>query len=170
MSHISVDVSELDFEWGEEMSLLSSLLGGGGDSHSNFGAVLVCCCITCILRLPCWVNRALQWGHSYGFSPVWLNLWRFKWNESANALPHMSHENGRSPVCDLNIIFRIILTSVFGWSGQKNLLYTEYNWEKLKYTVNGNHKLITWQFTVYFHWLKWSIIRLIRSSKTLFGG
>ena len=94
---------------GEEMSLLSSLLGGGGDSHSNFGAVLVCCCITCILRLPCWVNRALQWGHSYGFSPVWLNLWRFKWNESANALPHMSHENGRSPVCDLNNIFRTII-------------------------------------------------------------
>ena len=100
-------VSSVGFwQRGEEMSLLSSLLGGGGDSHSNFGAVLVCCCITCILRLPCWVNRALQWGHSYGFSPVWLNLWRFKWNESANAFPQISHENGRSPVWDLNIIFR----------------------------------------------------------------
>lgn len=136
MSHISVDVSELDFEWGEEMSLLSSLLGGGGDSHSNFGAVLVCCCITCILRLPCWVKRALQWGHSYGFSPVWLNLWRFKWNESANALPHMSHENGRSPVCDLNIIFRTITTSVL----DRQKPYCTLDTLEWKQTVN-NHKI-----------------------------
>ena len=128
---------------GEEMSLLSSLLGGGGDSHSNFGAVLVCCCITCILRLPCWVNRALQWGHSYGFSPVWLNLWRFKWNESANALPHMSHENGRSPVWDLNIIFRTIITSVLGTEIllkclRKNILYL----------IKSNHMI---SYSVFWH-------------------
>ena len=35
-----------------------------GYSHSNFGAVFVCCCMTCILSDPCCVKRALQWGHS----------------------------------------------------------------------------------------------------------
>ena len=44
-------------------------------------------------------NTEPQTLQEYGFSPVWVCMWYFKYDPSENLDPQTSQENGFSPVC-----------------------------------------------------------------------
>ena len=51
----------------------------------------------CLFRCPHWLNALSHKWHLYGFSPLWILLWRTRWAEVVNRLLQTVHSNGFSP-------------------------------------------------------------------------
>jgi len=61
----------------------------------------------CMFRLPERPNALSHMWHLYGLSPVWTLMWSFRYLDTLNALSHMWHLYGLSPLWILLCVARL---------------------------------------------------------------